>query len=54
MENTQYDFIPNYKKIKDKVELEFDYELNCVKMEDSQDLNSKLYIKDKETKKYRT
>ena len=44
---------PILKDFDSQIELEFDYEINSVKLEDSDDLNCKMHFYDNKTRSYR-
>jgi hypothetical protein len=44
---------PMLKGLEKKMQLEFDYEINSIKLENNDELNSKMYYYDKKMKSYR-
>ena len=52
--NKKWDNLPPMLKgLEKKMELEFDYEINSIKLDDNEELNSKMYYHDKKLKSYR-
>jgi hypothetical protein len=52
MENNQHDYLPDKSKLIKKIDLEFDYELNDCKLEESKEVNNILYFINKNTQEY--
>lgn len=43
---------PILKNLDKQMKLEFDYEINSIKLDDSEELNCKMYYYDKKTRSY--
>ncbi len=43
---------PIFRNLEKEMNLEFDYEINSIKLDDNEELNSKMYYFDKKTKSY--
>jgi len=43
---------PMLNKLHKQVDFEFDYEINSIKLDENDELNSKMYYYDKQTKSY--
>jgi len=43
---------PMFSKLDKQMRLEFDYEINSIKLDDNDELNSKMYYFDKKTNSY--
>lgn len=51
-ENEEVKLPPMFKSLEGKLELEFDYEINSIKVEDSEGLDCKMYYYDNKTLTY--
>jgi hypothetical protein len=51
-EKTSHNVPPMLKGLDKQMEMEFDYEINSIKLDDNEDLNCKMFYYDKKAKSY--
>jgi hypothetical protein len=43
---------PHFTKLNEKLRLDFDYEINSIKLDDNEELSCKMYYYDKKEREY--